>query len=534
MVTLIQQTAGMPYIASSLSGLYTCLCSAYGAKGDTQRVSILDYISNDVPDQDGLRRDEVKVSDFTFRNCVHHAVVGSVNLGSKQLQENMPTHLKNPRYGFLYPGTCQIIQSDPWNPNNTSSAIWPVFATGDLSTPIMWRTTHLDWDLGKTFQNTKTVFRVTNNGQTYRSADVTFDLTVHFTDPEENQSDLFDQLMYQNHKVTFALDHALDKQISVGHGGWYRWGSSPIELATLVRLMKNTPYQNDIDAITHVVWEQHTSQDWSRLASEAYKSVSLNTGSNGVAYGLDYLLMYQQVEKFVNGMLSSDPLTAVANTYLGVHYGWKLTIADTKELLKTFNSQVSIKDWKLCQAGFNGAFYTVYSDPNRVIESIFNLILEKLDLVLDLSIIWDLTPYSFVVDWILPIGDYLTQVDNFYTVSTEYKPICVLQTVKSRERYIDNMLQVYDADLYRESYIRLVSTSLVMPSFEESFSPSGALSHSVEAGMLIVSNLSSSAKLAKRWQSIKNKLFSSAVPSTTYGTLGSYYHNMGLKKTSLK
>lgn len=534
MVTLIQQAAGMPFMATGLSGMYTCLCSAYGARGDTQRVSILDYISNDVFDLNGLRREDVKVSDFTFRNCVHHAVTGTVNLAANQLPANLPDALKKPRYGFLYPGTCQQIHANPYKPDLMSSAIWPVFTTGDLTSPIKWRTTNLNGDLGKTFHSTVSVIRVTNKGQTFRSANVTFDLTVNFTNPEENQADLFDQLMQQDPKVTFALDHASDKPLRVGYGSWYRWGSSPIQLSTLVRLIENSPKQLDVDAITHVVWEQHSTSDWSKLASQAYKNVSLNTGSNGVAYGLDYLQMYQQVERFVDGMLSSDPLTAVANTYLGVHYGWELTIADTKELLETFNSRFSIKNWKLCQAANDGMYYTVYANPNGAIESVLKQILQKLDLALDSSIIWDLTPYSFVLDWILPIGDYLTQMDNFYTVSTEYRPACVVQTVKSRERYMDNMLQVYDADLYLDSYIRLVSTSLVMPSFEESFQPSGALSHSIEAGALVVSNLSSSAKLAKRWQSIKNKLFSSRVPSTKYGTLGSYYHNMGLKKTRPK
>ncbi|DAD49854.1 TPA_asm: maturation protein, partial [ssRNA phage AVE016] len=475
-----------------------------------------------------------KVSNFTFRNCVHHAVTGTVHLASSQMPKNVLERYGKPKYGFLYPGTCKLIHVSDQYPERVNSAIWPVFTSGDLLSPIIWRADHLDWDLGTTFESVHRVVRVTNNGTTFRSVEVRFELTVHYTDPEENQADLFDQLLSQDSKVTFALDHAPDKRLRPGQDGWYLWDSSPIELSTLIRLLENRQHSIDVDALTHMVWEQHTTADWSKLASAAYKNVSLNSGSNGIAYGLDYLGMYYQVEKFVSGMLSSDPLTAVANTYLGVHYGWKLTLADTKELLKTFNSQFSFKNWKLCQARADGMFYTVYSNPNKVIESVMRQILQKLDLALDSSIIWDLTPYSFVVDWILPIGDYLTQMDSYYTVATEYDPACVIQTVESESSYKDDMLQVYDADLSLTSYIRLVSTSLVQPSFEESFQPEGALSHMVEAGALVISNLSSSAKLAKRWQAIKNQLFSSKVPSTTYGTLGSYYHNKGLKKTSLK
>ena len=534
MVTLTTQKENSPFHVTSLSGMYTCVCTAYGARGESRKVSILDYISNDVDDLSGLRRDDVKVSDFTFRNCVHHAVVGTVNLGSSQLPDNLPTDLRKPTYGFLYPGTLKLIHSNPEYPEKEQSAIWPVFASGDLLSPIYWRADHLDWDYGKTFSSTHTVIRITNEGRSFRSAQVTFELTVNSTDPEENQADLFAQLLSQNAKVTFALDHASDKSLSPGVSGWYRWDSSPIELSTLIRLIENQEHHFDVGAITHVVWEQHSTDEWSRLASKAYASVSLNTGSNGIAYGLDYLRMYEQVERFVSGMLSSDPLTAVANTYLGTHYGWELTVADTKELLKVFNSSISIKDWKLCQAAENGAIYTVYANRDEAITSVVKQILQKLDLALDMSIVWDLTPYSFVVDWILPIGDYLTQLDNYYTVQSEYKPVCVIQTVKNRARYRNSMLDIYDGDLYLESYIRLVSTSLILPSFEESFSPVGALSHSVEAGALLISNLSSSAKLAKRWNSIKNVLFSSRVPSTTYGTLGSYYHNQGLKRTRPK
>ncbi len=92
-------------------------------------------------------------------------------------------------------------------------------------------------------------------------------------------------------------------------------------------------------------------------------------------------------------MLSSDPLTAVANTYLGTHYGWELTVADTKELLEVFNSSISIKNWKLCQAAADGASYTVYANRDQAITSVLKQILQKLDLALDMSIVWDLTPY---------------------------------------------------------------------------------------------------------------------------------------------
>jgi len=85
-----------------------------------------------------------------------------------------------------------------------------------------------------------------------------------------------------------------------------------------------------------------------------------------------------------------------------------------------------------------------------------------------LTAIWELTPYSFVVDWFIPIGDYLQNVAFAANIK-------INRVIRSRKNYIDcrginpvaeNYIITKGSSLYRYKYVvlsRTISNTLDVP-----------------------------------------------------------------------
>lgn len=122
-----------------------------------------------------------------------------------------------------------------------------------------------------------------------------------------------------------------------------------------------------------------------------------------------------------------ESLKGLSTTYLQWKYGITLTIADTRRLYEAaVKQQRSNHSWRVGRAQYStssligGIEYSrrqnaklIVNDREKGLWSIVNRI-EDVGLLPTFENIWDLIPYSFVVDWLIEVGKYLQNVDSLY------------------------------------------------------------------------------------------------------------------------
>jgi hypothetical protein len=120
-------------------------------------------------------------------------------------------------------------------------------------------------------------------------------------------------------------------------------------------------------------------------------------------------------------------LKSLANNYLTVNYGILPTIADVQTIVDAFKSAKPYLDkngFKTYGAGYSDS--TVVGDITYDLEQHIKLaiqdndadilsLMNRLDswgLLPTAENLWDLVPYSFVIDWLVDVGGYLERIDT--------------------------------------------------------------------------------------------------------------------------
>lgn len=129
---------------------------------------------------------------------------------------------------------------------------------------------------------------------------------------------------------------------------------------------------------------------------------------------------------------SQRPQNAAANAWLEMQYGWKPLMSDIKGAISMFGEGDIDSQYIKCQVRVSESF----SDVREVTEwrgfihradrtstlAVKKSVLFRADMGLTslstrlglqnpLLLAWELVPYSFVADWALPIGDWLSNLD---------------------------------------------------------------------------------------------------------------------------
>lgn len=124
------------------------------------------------------------------------------------------------------------------------------------------------------------------------------------------------------------------------------------------------------------------------------------------------------------------------SNWLELQYGWKPLLSDVYNATDALSSRTDPKDWRVTVKGVaRDSSESYFQDPPSgqgfahrgfVHESVFQgcfvrldyfpdnpflIALTSLGLTNPLAIAWELTRLSFVVDWALPIGDWLSSLD---------------------------------------------------------------------------------------------------------------------------
>lgn len=163
--------------------------------------------------------------------------------------------------------------------------------------------------------------------------------------------------------------------------------------------------------------------NWGAHVSNAINDIDA-ININGIAYLKDALEAKTMLKSMALTLqsLPSRKVKAVASAYLGLHYGLKLTILDTIEIVKQIKAlqsegktvkRVTSREKAIIDGWSITTCYSLWYDPyNDMIGSLSGY-LRYFDLDLSIDKVWDLVPFSFVIDWFLHIGDALETVARF-------------------------------------------------------------------------------------------------------------------------
>jgi len=197
---------------------------------------------------------------------------------------------------------------------------------------------------------------------------------------------------------TANLDlEALNKIATAIRGHDFNMAVFGAELGQTLELLRNTS-SAVLNMIRHV-----RNGDWKR----ALESVRFVPGS-------------QAAKKFRKKVESQD----FSGALLAIRYGWQPLLQDLYEAMKAFEGRTkdrglvfySTKSFtQLAEVGLNPASYPMpgqqtVSIKYKVILSEKTSTARNLGLLDPSSVLWEKLPWSFVVDWFIPIGNYLSSL----------------------------------------------------------------------------------------------------------------------------
>jgi hypothetical protein len=247
------------------------------------------------------------------------------------------------------------------------------------------------------------------------------------------------------------------------------------------------------------------SYDLDSAMAEALSSQVDFTTSNGIAYGLDAKEIISTAKADLSNLEAlakgaPGKLKIASKLFLSVHYGWKLLAADTKEFAEAFGefSRTSTRRVHFSVSGhypndqIGGyvlksaiAHRSIYYDPYGQISNSAFALAEAMDVVPDLSNIWDMIPFSFVVDWFTNIGDLAEGLDALMTLVQEHKVLGTITSTKEvYEYHVVGGFGSYEYTVYNRS---CVPDWYPLPEFSFQLkNPLTNLTHWCEAGALVV------------------------------------------------
>jgi hypothetical protein len=140
--------------------------------------------------------------------------------------------------------------------------------------------------------------------------------------------------------------------------------------------------------------------------------------NNGIAYLKDAKEFINSVKSILLLLHGSVSAKNLADLFLSVKYGFLATYSDTKDYMEFVSSAPKIRSGvSATQLDFLPkdcvkAVTTIrYHNDTGLEEDIYNFF-RSFDLLVNPANLWELIPFSFVVDWFTPIGNILNRLDQ--------------------------------------------------------------------------------------------------------------------------
>lgn len=197
-------------------------------------------------------------------------------------------------------------------------------------------------------------------------------------------------------------------------------------------VVDTNPYEFSPNLAIHFVsmlvdqyWPGHfplKDRHYGDLAMEASSKVIANDVNM-----LQFLRDFRHPTQMIPKLKNLKSLKSYANDYLSVKYGLMLTIADLSTIFDAFKRMKANRD----RNGFKT--YSAGHIESQVIgknqyqleqhiklgigdeDQLFELLEEGLDMIgflPTMEVIWDLVPYTFVIDWFVSLGGFLERLDS--------------------------------------------------------------------------------------------------------------------------
>lgn len=142
---------------------------------------------------------------------------------------------------------------------------------------------------------------------------------------------------------------------------------------------------------------------------------------------LEFLKDLRHPTKLIPKLRNLRSIKGIANTYLGVEYGVMPTISDLKSIVNAFKRLGPYIDSNGFDTYSAGSFASLVKgetffsleqhiklaigDEDSGLSSLLSR-LESMGTLPTLENIWDLVPYSFIIDWFVDVGELLERVDT--------------------------------------------------------------------------------------------------------------------------
>lgn len=162
----------------------------------------------------------------------------------------------------------------------------------------------------------------------------------------------------------------------------------------------------------------------------AYGDLAMTASENVIRNDtnmLEFLRDLRHPKELIPRLRNLRNLKGIANTYLGVHYGVLPTIGDLKSIVGAFRKISPYLDrngFSTYSAGHIASLedgsmtYQLEQHLKLALgdeDDGFRALLQRLESMGTLPTfenLWDLVPYSFVIDWFSDVGDFLERIDT--------------------------------------------------------------------------------------------------------------------------
>lgn len=300
--------------------------------------------------------------------------------------------------------------------------------------------------------------------------------------------------------IVDCMKEWIDESTSFGFYSCTEYGNEDIYIGS------SAPFH--CSSLSRYIEGKLSNKDFSTPAAKAARQAydALPTfGSNGISLSKDVVNLSNDIErsksqlselgihlsnsrnltkdKGARNFLEHYLLKDLSNIFLSVKYGLRLTLADLSDLRTEI-----FRDYKPIQtvtavvpAPYGTLRYTQYYQPFANCSKIEEILVRG-DLLPDLSNLWDLIPYSFVVDWFLNIGDIAASIDNYITMENRHIPLeyCI---TKNLSIPIPSGIADLPEDTVCTYYSRSYGSGCRIPEFPIGLQDN-SFSHWLEAGSL--------------------------------------------------
>lgn len=178
---------------------------------------------------------------------------------------------------------------------------------------------------------------------------------------------------------------------------------------------------------------KETAELVSSVATRIAKGVRAFRNKNPRSWGQ---VVKNQTSAAINGRKGSPRGSGIPNAWLELQYGWNPLMSDVNSAASSLSSSassghpfrchvkgrakndLSSTSWGTASSAANSGLLRVRSGQEFcLVRADYELAspllatISSLGLTNPLEIVWELVPYSFVVDWFLPVGNWLSTMD---------------------------------------------------------------------------------------------------------------------------